>query len=506
MNLGTMLMMGSLAAGGPVAPGVSPVPAMGPHAAVAGMPPPSMMMPFPMPAASPAPVLAARVLAPQGVRVAFYPGSPLARLHDTPAVVGLRPGYRYRLELSNLPYHPGERLYPEVEVRATLVPRNGMKYMAWPAPLLFTPGDIEHALLGSMITKAIYLEDPEKAIPAQFGLSDPVETSADSESDAFKEALASGRIVAIVRLGNRRPNAATLKASAIDGTILLPNESYLKSPLAPPTLPYHAAKLYDPLLGPKSAKEECFADGGDRRDPLAIGPNQRLAGLDPTDVGVEYTLRGQRKVTTSNRVNLCVPRFAIQRAEMMPEGYQMHVSMRGTQNEFAPQGVHDRAVAMANVGREKPVGAISNQMPKAYIGPFGTSFFFGLSRPSAFAQRDGVQVKAAVVEPEVITAFPGAAPLTVTKSVDASGPVESGTIVTFTIRYLNTGNRPISEVVVSDSLSGRLEYVAGTNQSDRAANFSASANEAGSMIVRWELPGAILPGQGGVVKFKAKVR
>jgi uncharacterized repeat protein (TIGR01451 family) len=446
------------------------------------------------------------VLAPQGVRVAFYPGSPLARLHDTPAVVGLRPGYRYRLELSNLPYHPGERLYPEVEVRATLVPRNGMKYMAWPAPLLFTPADIEHALLGSMITKAIYLEDPEKAIPAQFGLSDPVETAADSESDAFKEALASGRIVAIVRLGNRRPNAATLKASAIDGTILLPNESYLKSPLAPPTLPYHAAKLYDPLLGPKSAKEECFADGGDRRDPLAIGPNQRLAGLDPTDVGVEYTLRGQRKVTTSNRVNLCVPRFAIQRAEMMPEGYQMHVSMRGTQNEFAPQGVHDRAVAMANVGREKPVGAISNQMPKAYIGPFGTSFFFGLSRPSAFAQRDGVQVKAAVVEPEVITAFPGAAPLTVTKSVDASGPVESGTIVTFTIRYLNTGNRPISEVVVSDSLSGRLEYVPGTNQSDRAANFSASANEAGSMIVRWELPGAILPGQGGVVKFKAKVR
>ena len=78
--------------------------------------------------------------------------------------------------------------------------------------------------------------------------------------------------------------------------------------------------------------------------------------------------------------------------------------------------------------------------------------------------------------------------------------------MTFTIRYLNTGNRPISEVVVSDSLSGRLEYVAGSNQSDRAANFSASANEAGSMIVRWELPGAILPGQGGVVKFKAKAR
>ena len=39
-----------------------------------------------------------------------------------------------------------------------------------------------------------------------------------------------------------------------------------------------------------------------------------------------------------------------------------------------------------------------------------------------------------------------------------------------------------------------------------AANFSATANEAGSAVVRWDFPGVILPGQGGVVKFKAKVR
>jgi uncharacterized repeat protein (TIGR01451 family) len=381
-----------------------------------------------------------------------------------------------------------------------------MKYMAWPAPILFTPTDIERALIGSLITKAIYLEDPEKAIPAEFGLKDPVETAADSDEIAFKEALASGRIVAIVRLGNRRPTAAALKAEAIDGTILLPNESYLKSPLAPPTLPYNAAKLYDPLLGPKAAKEECFIDGGDKGDPLAIGPNSRLAGLDPTDVGVAYTLRGQRKVATSNIVPLCVPRFAIQRAELAPGGLLVRQSPLGFQNEFAPQGFHDRVAVMDTVGREKPVGVVAQQGPKAYVGPIGTSFFFGLSRPSGMAQRDGLAVTAAVVEPEVITAFPGAAPLTVTKSVDAKGPVESGSIVTFTIRYLNTGNRPVSDVVVSDNLSGRLEYVRGSNQSDRAANFSASANEVGSMIVRWELPGTILPGQGGVVKFKAKVR
>ena len=31
-------------------------------------------------------------------------------------MLGLRPGYVYRFELSNLPYAPGKSLYPEVEV------------------------------------------------------------------------------------------------------------------------------------------------------------------------------------------------------------------------------------------------------------------------------------------------------------------------------------------------------------------------------------------------------
>jgi hypothetical protein len=55
-------------------------------------------------------------------------------------------------------------------------------------------------------------------------------------------------------------------------------------------------------------------------------------------------------------------------------------------------------------------------------------------------------------------------------------------------------------------LSARLEYVPGSAQSDRPSNFTTVENEVGSVIVRWELPGTLLPGQSGVVKFKAKVR
>ena len=248
--------------------------------------------------------------------MAVFPGIPGAKRFPAPAVFGFRPGYVYRLELSNLPGEPGRKLYPEVEVYGSLVPRPGMKYMDWPAPLLFTALDIEHALNGAVITKVVYLEDPEKAFPGVTGPDNPVEFPAVTEREAIKTAMASGRLVAIVRLGGKTPPVELLQATAIDGTVLLPGDRYLKSPILPPMLPWYACPLYDPILGPKGPKEECFLDGGDRENPLGIGPFGRLGGLDPTDVGVEYTIAGRRRVTTScNDVCICSPRFMIQRVE-----------------------------------------------------------------------------------------------------------------------------------------------------------------------------------------------
>ena len=167
---------------------------------------------------------------------------------------------------------------------------------------------------------------------------------------------------------------------------------------------------------------------------------------------------------------------------------------------------NDRHAAMVNIALERPVGIQGKVRPAAFVGKAGVSFFIGSERPLVVGQVSGVKVTGALVEPEQLTAYPNLQPLTVTKSIDPPGPKEPGEIVTITIKYANTGSKAVDDLVVSDSLSGRLEYIPGSQESDRAANFTTADNEAGSVVVRWELPGTILPGQSGTVKFKAKVK
>ncbi|MDY3552012.1 DUF11 domain-containing protein [Gemmata sp. JC717] len=511
-----LTLVGALAVGQGLTAQPVPVPSQGPVGGVAGVgvPPagplgaPRMAGPLEPGTGAPviAPLAAVKFLVPKDVRVTAFPGTPLSRIYNAPAVMGLRPGYAYRFELSNLPYLPGKTLYPEVEIRGTLVPRPGMKYMDYPLPIAFSQTDIERVIKGAVITKVVYLEDPEKALPTEVSPNNPVEMPDPTDAAAVKAATENGRLMAVVRLGNLKPTADQLKPYAVDGTVLLPGEKYLRAPVAPPVFPYYAHPMFDPLLGPKGPKEECFVDGGDKGDPLGIGPAGRIAGLNATDVGVEYTIGGRRKVTTSNVVCICSPRFMIRRSEVLPSGFdQQHKLVAHT----AAQGtglLRERQTPMLEVALTKPAGFEGRVQPSAFVGKVGTAFFIGTSRPAAFAKVENVQVVGVVVEPEQLTAFPFLAPLTVTKSVDPPGPKEPGEFVTITIKYANTGAKAIDDVVVSDSLSPRLEYVAGSAQSDRPSNFAASDNDAGSVVVRWELPGTLLPGQSGTVKFRAKVR
>jgi hypothetical protein len=61
-------------------------------------------------------------------------------------------------------------------------------------------------------------------------------------------------------------------------------------------------------------------------------------------------------------------------------------------------------------------------------------------------------------------------------------------------------------VTIVDNLSTRFEYVPETAKSSVDADFITQSNDEGSLILRWEIRDPVKPGDGGVLRFRVKVR
>ncbi len=79
-------------------------------------------------------------------------------------------------------------------------------------------------------------------------------------------------------------------------------------------------------------------------------------------------------------------------------------------------------------------------------------------------------------------------------------------MVTFHLKFTNQGGQPIADVVVTDSLTGRLEYVPGSAKTDRETIPTMQQNEAGSLLLRWQIVGRLQPGESGEITFQARIR
>ena len=99
-----------------------------------------------LPPPPPAPFLFVRVVGPEGALVTVRPGTPEARSFPTPAVAGFRPGYGYRLQLSQLPGRtPSAAVYPSLEVLDTLHVPPGLRAEDFPATVVLSEDDLRRA-------------------------------------------------------------------------------------------------------------------------------------------------------------------------------------------------------------------------------------------------------------------------------------------------------------------------------------------------------------------------
>lgn len=83
---------------------------------------------------------------------------------------------------------------------------------------------------------------------------------------------------------------------------------------------------------------------------------------------------------------------------------------------------------------------------------------------------------------------------------------QPGDIVEFTIRFDNVGDQAIGNVTIIDKLTYRLEYIKGSGLSSVDAKFVGDEVSGETLSLRWEITEPLEQGEGGIIRFKCRLR
>ncbi len=144
------------------------------------------------------------VSGPERLEVALAQSGQFLEPLAAPVKVGMLVGAVYRLRVTNIPLRPGEELYPTIEVLDRLYAPRGREHR-FPIPVVLEKEDLWRALDGGMVTRVIYLEDSENALPAADEPGSQRVTDVGGQDNALKVADEFGRPMAILRIGSRVP-------------------------------------------------------------------------------------------------------------------------------------------------------------------------------------------------------------------------------------------------------------------------------------------------------------
>jgi hypothetical protein len=118
---------------------------------------------------------------------------------------GLLIGPVYRFRITNIPGYEGREVFPTVELVDRLYPPAGGE-MRFPVPIELTSEDLRLALEGHFITRVVYLEDPNRALPTAADPKHPSWFDAGPGVHPLVEVERVGRPIAILRMGGRLPD------------------------------------------------------------------------------------------------------------------------------------------------------------------------------------------------------------------------------------------------------------------------------------------------------------
>jgi len=300
-------------------------------------------------------------------------------------------------------------------------------------------------------------------------------------------------------------------------------------------------------------EDEYLCDGGDRDYPIHYEAGQ-MAGLDTEDAAVEYRdSTGKLRVLPTNKVCIYSPRFSAITAINEPNENQTFGQLAGSKgaikggdivrqqaladhhqrdrlsrfdrrkrgselfnptlrdelhNAVAPE-IHDQTIIVYNDFTYIRTGImVREEEARLKLGIQGALDWTRVQNPVIAGHLNAAsKIESSFRGMEMTGREPPSKPgiLKICKLADRR-VAKQGDIVTFTIRYDNLGDLPVSNVNITDNLTPRMEYIPDSATCDRAGKLIAEDNFEGSLILKWVLDEPVLGHTGGTISFKARVR
>ena len=311
-----------------------------------------------------------------------------------------------------------------------------------------------------------------------------------------------------------------------------------------PANPWHLDRQY----------QEMVCNGGDKARRVMVDSSWQVYNLDVGDtIGHFDTLSGQRLVTASNPVCIYAPRFAAVRRvdghinslsrqrlgsmdeRLMIEQAKQKDQSTTTKQNLAPERFHgmrrasgmldtSRGVVADNVLLVRGARNVFEAYENLSLIRWGkhtnaetSRLEMGLQSANVWQDNLGLQVSVDGIQPVIVNDVYKVQQIVRIDSDDKQAilrvakvasklAAKAGEEIEFTIRFDNLSGRQIGNVTIIDSLTTRLEYVANSAECSLKSEFKYERNEAGSLILRWEIIDPMPANSGGIIRFKCRVR
>ena len=298
-------------------------------------------------------------------------------------------------------------------------------------------------------------------------------------------------------------------------------------------------------------------DGGDDRAPARPVGRDGLKNITAGDTVARYRPTGDDpdaatvRVTASNCACVFAPRFGSvrelvrpaeeaapagprgiavdtlvgERTELVPVlGKTQRVAVEAArkslpglalEERLGPLAVDQRALPHEDDGQQKPTERAVDDGPELARRSLPPLVVVGFDVPIAWTCVKGANALLNGQAAETVAADrgtatlrfeePGRAELTLCKRA-GSDTARTGEELDFTIFVLNSGDRPLTDIVLVDALPRRLELIPQSPASSLPADITTETGDDGSVVVKWRLTTTLPPGGSGFVRFRTVVR